>query len=85
MKVGRFTEEVNETYKHVRDILGNDGHQHTIVVFTGGDDLKADNIPIDDYFAKAPSGLKRILFDAGKRYVVFDNRLRGVDGQQQVL
>ena len=84
MKVGRYTKEVNETYKHVRDILGNEGHQHTIVVFTGGDALKADDIPIDDYFANAPSGLKRILYDAGRRYVVFNNRLKGADGQQQV-
>lgn len=73
VKIGRFTQEEEGTYKRLVAIFDKEVTKYMVIVFTGGDNLRSAGQTIDDIISSAPAGLKDILKDCGGRYVVFDN------------
>ena len=84
IRIGRFTKEAGETYQLVCDMFGDEIHQYTILVLTGGDDLEENDQTIEQYLAEAPVGLEEILKNSNNRYVVFNNRAKGQNRQKQI-
>ncbi|KAM4716751.1 uncharacterized protein FYW61_017032 [Anableps anableps] len=72
--VGRYTDNENQAVCQLTGIFGADAvSNHTIVLFTRGDDL--DGIGIEKYLREtAPAGLKALIEKCGGRYHVLNNR-----------
>lgn len=73
IKIGRFTPEEEATYRRLKAIFDEDVTKHTVVVFTGGDNLLEEKTTIGKMIEAAPPGFRDILKACGDRYVVFDN------------
>ncbi|XP_074525746.1 uncharacterized protein LOC141790015 [Halichoeres trimaculatus] len=75
LHIGRLTEEEKETLKQIREGFGKDAEKFTIVLLTGGDSLKHDNVSIEKYIeTECDDSFKKLISDCGGRYHVFDNR-----------
>lgn len=77
--IGRYTEEDFNTYKRLKQFLKDDANMHMIVLFTHGDSLVKDNVPIEEYLKRASKELTQVLEECGNRYVVFDNSSENAD------
>lgn len=84
VNIGRFTNEEQDTVKHFVDHFGDDMYKYLFVVFTRADDLENEHTEIESYVKTGPPELKDILQRCNNRYIAFNNRLRGVDQEQQV-
>lgn len=73
-RIGRYTAEERNTIQHFASHFGEDMYKYMIVVFTGGDDLEAEDKTLDEFIADSPAELKKILHLAGNRKIVFNNR-----------
>uniref|UniRef100_A0A3P9MT03 Zgc:171452 n=1 Tax=Poecilia reticulata TaxID=8081 RepID=A0A3P9MT03_POERE len=69
----RFTVEEKNAIKWITDNFGEEVSKYTIVVFTGGDQLKDT---IENYLHKSPD-LRKLTSDCKAGYVVFDNTCKG--------
>ncbi|GFP81442.1 protein aig1 [Phtheirospermum japonicum] len=72
----RFSQEEEEAIKSLMKFFGNKFSDYMIVIFTGGDDLEAQDETLDDYLGRddCPEPLQKILEMCGNRCVLFDNR-----------
>ena len=59
---GRITREEECALNILLDIFGNKIIGYMIVLFTGGDELEADNLTLDQYLSSACSSLQVCLF-----------------------
>ncbi|KAK6787266.1 hypothetical protein RDI58_015791 [Solanum bulbocastanum] len=60
----RFSREHQAAIQSFQEFFGNKINDYMIVVFTGGDDLEASRMTLDDYFgANCPEPLQVVLFD----------------------
>ncbi|XP_060895093.1 golgin subfamily A member 4-like [Labrus mixtus] len=74
LRIGRFTPEEKETLKLIKEVFGKNADKFTIVLLTGGDSLKHDNMSIEEYIEKeCDDSFKKLIADCGGRYHMFDN------------
>lgn len=76
----RYTKEEYPAYQRFKLLFGSDVTGHMIVVFTGGDALKAGE-DLGQKLLKAPKELRAVMDDCNRRYVVFNNM--AVSGEEQ--
>ncbi|KAL7852866.1 hypothetical protein SRHO_G00186510 [Serrasalmus rhombeus] len=72
LKVGqRFTQEEKDTVNMIKETFGEKCKMYTMVLFTRGDELKGKTI--EQYVDKATPDLKKMLYEFGNRFHVFNN------------
>ncbi|XP_057531961.1 immune-associated nucleotide-binding protein 9-like isoform X2 [Amaranthus tricolor] len=71
----RFSKEEEAALKSLQTFFGPKITDYMIVVFTGGDELEADDETLEEYLGReCPEPLKNILQVSKNRCVLFDNR-----------
>ncbi|XP_051987915.1 GTPase IMAP family member 7 isoform X2 [Xyrauchen texanus] len=70
IQLGPFTEEERLSVEKIRAIFGEEADQHTIILFTHGDELTQS---IEETLEEAGEDLKELVESCGGRYHVFDN------------
>ncbi|GLU22272.1 hypothetical protein SLE2022_383600 [Rubroshorea leprosula] len=71
----RFTQEEEAALRSLENFFGSKIKDYMIVVFTGGDELEANDETLEDYLGRGcPQPLKAILTSCNNRYVLFDNK-----------
>ncbi|KAL3968687.1 palmitoyl-protein thioesterase [Sarotherodon galilaeus] len=74
LKIGRLTPEEKETLKLIKEGFGKNSEKFTIILFTGGNQLKNDKMSIEDYInTGCDDSFKKLIADCGGRYHVFEN------------
>ncbi|CAA7045229.1 unnamed protein product [Microthlaspi erraticum] len=74
---GGITQEEEFTLNALQRIFGNRILDYFIVVFTGGDELEAEELTLDDYLLEGcPEFLKKTLRLCHGRKVLFDNKTK---------
>ncbi|XP_039530345.1 interferon-induced very large GTPase 1 [Pimephales promelas] len=75
--VGRFTQEEENAVKIIQQTFGENSLMYTIVLFTGGDNLKKKKKTIEEYLDTPESALMKLIRQCGNRYHVFNNNETG--------
>ncbi|XP_038839978.1 GTPase IMAP family member 9-like [Salvelinus namaycush] len=70
IRLGRFTEEEQNTVKWIQENFGEDASMYTIILFTGGDQLKDVSV---ENFVNQSQELKKLVKVFKGRYHVFNN------------
>ncbi|XP_048239400.1 GTPase IMAP family member 4-like [Haliotis rufescens] len=73
-KIGRFTEEENKTVNYFKKVFGEGLKDYLMVIFTGKDDLDAEETTVENYVKTAPPELQRVLAECNNRYMTLNNR-----------
>ncbi|KAM9360727.1 LOW QUALITY PROTEIN: uncharacterized protein ABDE67_001354 [Symphorus nematophorus] len=75
IEIGRFTSEEKEALKLIKEGLGKNAENFTIILLTGGDKLEHEEKSIEDYIEnECDDSFKKLISDCGGRYHVFNNR-----------
>lgn len=82
--IARFTTENENTIKHYVKQFGKEIFRFCIVLFTKKDDLVHDGTSIENFIETAPESLKKLINNCNGRYIAFDNRVTGVEKDNQV-
>lgn len=69
----KFTKEEENAVNWIEENFGIEALEHTIVLFTNGEDLEYYNVTIDDYINQGER-LKNLVDKCKKRFHVFKNR-----------
>jgi len=84
--LGRFTQEEENAVKIIQQTFGENSLMYTIVLFTGGDNLKKKKKKtIEEYLGKTGSALMNLVERCGNRYHVFNNNETGDHMQVSTL
>ena len=74
IRLGRYTKEDHDVYTRLKALLDERIKDHTIIVFTHGDQLKPTaGQSIHEIIQDGPDNLKNLMAECGNRYVLFDN------------
>ncbi|KAM4545853.1 GTPase IMAP family member 9-like [Odontesthes bonariensis] len=73
IQLTRFTEEEKKTVKIIQKVFGEQAAGYTMALFTHGDDLEADNVPIET-FINENADLRAFIDQCGGGHHVFNNR-----------
>ncbi|XP_030000469.1 golgin subfamily A member 4-like isoform X2 [Sphaeramia orbicularis] len=74
LQISRFTPEEKDTLKLIKEGFGKNAERFTIILFTGGDKLENDEQSIEDYIeTECDDSFKKLIYDCGGRYHVFNN------------
>lgn len=84
VRIGRFTQEDEDTINHLVNMFGDDVFRYLIVLFTRKDDLDYVGKTIDDYLKGVENKLKTLIFKCNGRYIAFNNRSSCPDRDDQV-
>lgn len=84
IKADRFTEEDRETVEKIEKLLGENRLQKTWIIFTGDDELQNLNMTIKEFLDRN-EGLKTLVEKYDQRFHVFNNKMRGQNGQARLL
>lgn len=82
LRIGRFTDEDVQGVRSFLEIFGGNPLQHTILLFTGVDDLECDQSNREDYLKNAPICLRALVKDCNFNCVFFNNRLSKCEDNQ---
>lgn len=74
IRVGRFTEEEQNTVKLFKEIFGKELTKYMMIIFTGKDDLDHDGTSVEAFVAKCPPSLQELILECGKRVHYLNNR-----------
>ncbi|XP_025088643.1 uncharacterized protein LOC112560799 [Pomacea canaliculata] len=74
INIGRITMEDERVYNRLIALFDHQLQNYTMVVFTGGDDLKRSGASIEEKIAKAPENFRNLLKAFKNRYVVFNKQ-----------
>lgn len=78
----RFSTEEASTLQTLQTLFGDKIINYMVVVFTGGDELEANEESLEDYLRDSSPILQRLLLKCNNRKVVFDNRTKPVKENQ---
>ncbi|UJR11386.1 hypothetical protein I4U23_015566 [Adineta vaga] len=70
----RITEEIKKGWEWISDIFDKEVLNYCIIVFTGLDNLIADDSTVDGYLRKKIPELTELMEKCGNRYIAFNNR-----------
>ncbi|KAL2086180.1 hypothetical protein ACEWY4_017239 [Coilia grayii] len=82
IQLGKFTEEDNNKINWIQKNFGEEALKFTIVLFTGGDQLKGKTV---EEFLQESTKLQTLLHCVEERYHVFDNNNTSDDNQVKEL
>ncbi|GLT66292.1 hypothetical protein SLA2020_386630 [Shorea laevis] len=72
-----FSQQQETELRSFQNFFGSKVTDYMIVVFSGGDELEANDETLEDYFGReCPQPLKEILTLCHNRYLLFDNKTR---------
>ncbi|GKV27157.1 hypothetical protein SLEP1_g36360 [Rubroshorea leprosula] len=72
-----FSQQQETELRSFQNFFGSKVTDYMIVVFTGGDELEANDETLEDYLGReCPQPLKEILTLCHDRYLLFDNKTR---------
>ncbi|KAI4900665.1 hypothetical protein NFI96_025611 [Prochilodus magdalenae] len=71
MSVGRFSPATRRTMRHVEEVLGKNATKHTMILFTGKNDLEGTPI---EAFVEQSADLKELVKKNGNRFHALNNR-----------
>lgn len=81
IRLGRYTTEEMQTVQRIQELFGQESDKYSMVLFTGGDQLK--DTTIDQFLDESPS-LLQLVSRCNGQYHVFNNELKGKESQLQV-
>ena len=86
IRLNRFTEEEAKAVQVLANRFGPELYERAVIVFTGYDDLEADDISFQTYINHSNDMLKELINACGNRTIPFNNRLQlnGDASKQQV-
>ena len=84
VRVGRFTNEEQETVRILKKAFGDNMMKYLIVVFTGKDDLDRGEKTVNEMVSEAPPVLKQFLAKCDYRYIAVNNNAGYSEKKQQV-
>lgn len=70
----RVTTDVEKGYRFISGLFGECAFNYCIIVFTGLDNLNADEITVEDFLKHSTASLNELMKKCGQKYVAFDNR-----------
>ncbi|KAK2815494.1 hypothetical protein Q5P01_025961 [Channa striata] len=73
IRLGRFTEEEQNTVQRIQEIFGRDADRYSMVLFTGGDLLQGTTI--EEFLYESPE-LQDLLARCNSQYHVFNNQVK---------
>lgn len=81
----RYTKEEQRSVEHFFNFFGENIYKYMIVLFVRKDELDADNIQIYEHIKYSPPSLRSLIQKCGGRYCAFNNKLAGLEQDEQVL
>lgn len=81
----RFSTEEASTLETLQTLFGDKIINYMVVVFTGGDELEANEQTLEDYLRDSSPILQRLLLKCNDRKVIFDNRTRSEIKQKKQI
>lgn len=85
LPIGRHTLEEQNSVQHFVNHFGEHIFKYFIVLFTVKDALNREGLSLDDYIKNVPPKLQEFIEKCGRRYVAFDNNLKGKEEEKQVI
>ncbi|XP_034095326.1 GTPase IMAP family member 4-like [Gymnodraco acuticeps] len=82
IRLGRFTDEENQTVKKIQEIFGKDADRYSMVLFTHGNLLKGT--PIEE-FLKHSKVLQELVARCNGQYHVFNNEMEDRSQVRELL
>ncbi|XP_012892027.1 PREDICTED: GTPase IMAP family member 7-like [Dipodomys ordii] len=82
LRLGRFTEEEQETVALIKAVFGEAVMKHLIVLFTCKDYL--EGCSLDHFLKRSDANLQSIIQECGGRYCAFSNRAEKAEKEEQV-
>uniref|UniRef100_A0A672I8R9 AIG1-type G domain-containing protein n=1 Tax=Salarias fasciatus TaxID=181472 RepID=A0A672I8R9_SALFA len=82
IRLGRFTEEEQQTVQRIQEIFGQEADKYSMVLFTGGDLLEGSTIK--EFLAES-KGLQELVARCNSQYHVFNNKNKDPSQVQELL
>jgi len=79
----RFSTEEAKTLEILQKLFGEKILNYMVVIFTGGDELEANEQTFEDYLRTSSSALKEVLRQCNDRKVIFDNRTKSISVKEK--
>ncbi|XP_062592770.1 GTPase IMAP family member 4-like [Saccostrea cucullata] len=85
MNLSRYTEEEHKCVMHFVEQFGENIFKYFIVLFTRKDDLDEEGRTLAQHIETVPKNLKSFIERCDGRVIAFNNKLKGMDSDGQVL
>lgn len=84
LTLSRFTEEEGNSIDHFIKYFGEHIYDHTIIIFTGKDNLDRHKTSLSSYLKTSTPRLKKLTQMCGGRVIAFNNNLENQESGEQV-